>query len=166
MCIRDSFKYLPLSEIQLLIQNSSRDDWAFSYSSSFTSSHSWYLSLQPHLPHKPWYTHLSDLSRSIIMKLSRLRFGHNRLPFYLFHIGRADTPFCPFHTSNLQYASLNHILFECPNLIPFQKSLYSALLGCNLPTSITASDILSTNNTHIFHHLAQFISRLPPEIII
>ena len=95
------FKILPLSGIHRLILQSSIDDWVLSYPSSFSNSQSWYLTIQPQLTLKPWYFHFSDLSRSIIIKLSRLRFGHNRLPPHLHRIGLSPSSHCPLHPSHI-----------------------------------------------------------------
>ena len=45
-----------------------------------TSSHCIYLFNPNSLSHPGTYTQFNDLRRSIIIKLSRLRFGHNLLP--------------------------------------------------------------------------------------
>jgi len=95
------FKILPLSEIHRFILQPSIDDWVLSYPSSFSNSQSWYLTIQPQLTLKPWYFHFSDLSRSIIIKLSRLRFGHNRLPPHLHRIGLSPSSHCPLHPSHI-----------------------------------------------------------------
>jgi len=71
---------LPLSEIYPIIRRSTYDDCNIHYSELFSSQNSCYLSIQPLPPRLPWYTHFSDISRSQIIKLSRLRFGHNLLP--------------------------------------------------------------------------------------
>ena len=74
---------LPLSEIYPIIRRSTYDDWNIHYAESFSNQNSWYLSIQPLPPRRPWYTHFSDISRSQIIKLSRLRFGHNLLPSHM-----------------------------------------------------------------------------------
>ena len=111
-------------------------------------------------------SHFSDLSRSIIIKLSRLRFGHNRFPPHLHRIGLSPSPHCPFHPSHLHKATPNHIFFECPHLSNIQQSLYSALLNTHIPTPFTALNILSRYNIQAFPHIAKFLAALPPIIII
>jgi len=73
-------KILSPSEILHIVEKSSIDDWNFHYPKSFNNASSMYLSIQPRLPTTPWYTHFKDLRRKNIVKLSRLRFGHNMPP--------------------------------------------------------------------------------------
>ena len=70
---------LPLSEIYPIMRRSTYDDWNIRYAESFGNQNSYYLSIQPLPPSLPWYTYFSDISRSQIIKLGRLRFGHNLL---------------------------------------------------------------------------------------
>ena len=160
------FKTLPLSEIFNLIHKSSHDDWSFKYPSSFSNTHSPYLAIQPLPPTTPWYTHFSDLRRAEIIKLSRLRFGHNRLPMHLFRIGLSPSPFCPLHTDTPKPLTLNHLFFNCPNLTNQQNKLYSELLKLNLPTPYTSTSLITTQYIHTFHLISGFLKSLPPEILI
>ena len=144
------FKSLYLCEIQYLIQNSSLEDWSFTYTSSFTNPHSWYSSLHPQLLLEPSYTYFSNLRRSSIIKLDPLRFVNNRPPPHLHRFGLSPSPYCPLHPSEQQTASLNHLFFTRPNFNTTQQTLYSSLLAFSLPTPITLSDILSSHNLLVF----------------
>jgi len=161
-----SFQLLPISEINNVIKLSSFDDWKISYPTSFQNPHSWYLKCQPHLSLKPWYSIFRNFSRSVIIKISRLRFGHNRLPPHLHRVGLSPSPHCPLHPSDPQIANLNHLFFNCPQLRCSQMKLYKSLLNAQLITPITASDILSQQHIQIFSFIAEFLQSLPPEINI
>ena len=106
-------KYLPISKILRVAKQSSFDDWSLHYPKSFKNPKSSYLLIQPQLPRTPSYTHCNDLRRSFIIKLSRLRFGHNRLPQHHFRIGLIDSSYCPLlpqsHTIFILNLSLIHI---------------------------------------------------------
>jgi len=90
------FSMLPLAEIYRLIHQSSSDDWNNHYPSAFTNPKSQYFKIQPQIPAKPWYSHFSDLNRPFIVKLSRLRFGHNRLSPHLCRIDSVILPIALF----------------------------------------------------------------------
>lgn len=136
------------------------------YPKFFNNPNSQYLLIQPHLPSFPWYKQFTNFQRSFIIKLSRLRFGHNRLPVHLKRINITDSDSCPLHPDEPSQANMNHILFECKQLETIRQILYSQILNLHIPTPITAINLLSIENLSIFPHLVQFISHLPPELNI
>jgi len=75
-----SCEILPPPEIRHIAKKSSIHDWNFHFPKSSNNASSMYLSIQGLLPTTPWYTHFKDLRRKNIVKVNRLRFGHNMLP--------------------------------------------------------------------------------------
>ena len=112
----------------------SGDSLVSTYPKSFKTPKSSYLLIQPQLPRTPWYTHCNDLRRSFIIKLSRLRLGHNRLPQHLFRIRLIDSPYCPLHPKSHTIFTRNHLFFECPSLSQLRQLLYSNLITYQLTT--------------------------------
>ena len=110
-------KLLPPSEMVRVVKQSSLDDWNFHDTKFFNNPFSSYLTIQPQLPIKPWYTHLKDVRRTNSVKLSRLRFGYNLLPIHLHRIGHLDSSKCPLHPHSPIFPfSLDHLFFECAHL--------------------------------------------------
>ena len=161
-----SFKLLPSTELLSTIRKSTSDDWSSQFRSSFTNSNSQYLLIQPHPPPLPWYKLFPNTTRSLIIKLSRLRFGHNRLPPHLKRLNLAQSDLCPLHTNPSSPATLNHILFECPAIHQIRKTLYTAALNLQLQTPFTSHTFLSSENICLFPHLLQFITHLPSSLTI
>jgi len=159
-------KLLPVSELFSLIQRSTQDDWAIQYKNSFNNPHSHYIKIQSSIPQQPWYKMFPSILRSLIIKLSRLRFGHNRLPLHLKRLNISDFDLCPLHPDTPEIADLNHLFFECKSLTLQQQHLYSKVLKLHIPTPTIATDLLSLDNISIFPHLVDFIANLPTEINI
>ena len=111
-----SSKLLPMSELFSLIRHSTKDDWTLHYQTSFNNPNAQYLLVQPKLQLFRRYKQFSDFRRSFIVKLSRLRFGHNLLPSHLERINISDSDLCPLHIDTPSRADINHILLECPKL--------------------------------------------------
>ena len=161
-----SLKLLPMSEVFSLIRTSTRDDWSLNYSRSFNNQNSHYLLVQPLLPKYPWYKLFNDTPRSLIIKLSRLRFGHNRLPVHLKRINLSDSEMCPLHLDAPSEGNINHLLFECSELLTIRQNLYTEAIKLNFPTPLRSIDLLSSEHFSIFPFIFKFISELPPSINI
>ena len=157
-----SFKNLPISELLSTIQKSTNDDWASQYHGYFTTQNSQYLLIQPYPPLFPWYKQFPRTNRSLIIKLSRLRFGHNRLPPHLKRLQLTQSDLCPFHTDFPTTATLEHIFFQCPELHNIRQNLYTAAINLNIQTPFSANTFLSIENITLFPHILQFIKNLPP----
>ena len=136
------------------------------YRSTFPNPLSQYLRVQTRPPITPWYSHFKDIRRALIVKLSRLRTGHNRLPPHMKRINLSETDLCPFHTNNPSIATLNHILFECKNLHKIRLNLYTSALNLKIPTPFSSDTLLSSENIKIFPEICKFISLIPDPLII
>jgi len=134
-------KLLPISELFSLIRQSTLDDWNQTYPTAFKSPSSHFLSVQPQLPPYTWYNHFSDIRRSLIIELSLLRFGHNRLPPHLKRTNVASSDNCPLHPDSPAQGNLNHLFFHYPSL-RYQQKLYFTVIAVGLPTPLTATDLL------------------------
>ena len=91
------FKTLSLSRILHLLYKFSFEYCAFSQSSSFSNPNARYFTEELRLPSKPWYYHMSNISRSITNKLNWLHFSHSRLPPPRHRGFQADTEI-PFYS--------------------------------------------------------------------
>jgi len=161
-----SIKSKLLSEIFSLIRQFTLDDWKQSYPTAFNSPYSHFLSVQPQLPLYPSPAYFGDIRRSLIIKISHLRFGHNRLPPHLKGINLASSDNCLLHPDNPAQADLNHLFFHCLSLCSNQEKLYFVAISFGLPTPLTATDLLSSSNIVFYPHLLDFLSSLPPDFCI
>jgi len=110
-CTSSKSKLFPISELFSLIRQSTLDDWKRSYPTTFNSPSSHFLSVQAQLPPYPWYKHFSDIRGSLIIKLSRLRFGHNHFPPHLKRSNLASSDNSPLHPDSPAQVDLNHFFF-------------------------------------------------------
>ena len=162
----NSIKLITSSELFSLIRRSSIDDWSQHYPFSFNNPVSHYLAVQPTLPSRPWYEHVNNINRSVIIKLSRLRFGHNRLPPHMKRINLSPTDTCPLHTDSPAVADLDHIFFHCPSLSKLRRSLFAELTKSITNSTFNSLDFISSKNIDIFPLICEFISHLPDSLTI
>jgi len=115
----------------------------------------------PQLSSKLWYSHFSDLHRSIIIKLSRLCFGHS---CFLLPCSELDSSTLPAASA----PSVRHLLHPYSPLLRMPSSqftyirqlLYLSLVTHHLFPPFTTLDIIGNHNIHVFHLTCSFISQL------
>ena len=96
---------LPTAELFAIIRRSIWDDWCLQNSSSFSNSMSQYLQIQSNPTNTPWYNHFEDIRTALIVRLSRLCSGHNRLPPHMKKIKLSETDLYPFHANDPSIAT-------------------------------------------------------------
>jgi ribonuclease HI len=157
----------PASDIIFLSKNCHSKLWRSIYPSLFSNPQSFYLSIQPCPPPRPWFQDYPHLRRSFISAFSRLRFNHNLLPSSLFRFSLISSLSCPFHINDSSLiCDANHIFFECSALCSERSCLYSQLLSLSLPTPYSASYILSPPATPIVPSIVDFLASLCSRIRI
>ncbi|CAH0773412.1 unnamed protein product [Bemisia tabaci] len=108
-------------------------------------------SICPKINRKPWFDKLK-WNRSEIKNLIRLRIGHGNFPSHLNRLNLKDSDLCDCGL----YGDLNHILFECQNLIN-RDILIQKLIENNYSPPFNVSYILHTPDPKIYKIIANFL---------
>lgn len=137
-----------LSSFRLTIYMAWQDKW-----SNFSLAN-WHKSIVPIIPKHPWFYNL-PLSRFQISSFSRLRFGHNRLPFHAFNMSLNHSPFCPKHNDEVP-CNFSHLLFDCPALQHNRLLLFNFLSSLNI-SPINSYNILNTKSSSVIIQIISFI---------
>jgi len=125
-----------------------------------------YYRIQPSIPSNPWLVDLPGFTRKTIVSICRLRFGHHCLPATLARFLSDLSPYCPFHPHTLTLSIPNHILLECPNLLPSIKKFENLLSLSDALRPWSVATLLTTKDPLIYHAFTQFLSQLPISIQI
>lgn len=72
----------------------------------------WYAKIQKTPPAQPWYNSIKYCDRKFVTTITRIRFGHCRIPSHLYKLKMTENPKCK--ECNHNPGDLNHIVFQCP----------------------------------------------------
>nr|CAH7714765.1 unnamed protein product [Callosobruchus chinensis] len=111
-----------------------------------------YTFIHPTIPHELWHKDL-PYSRSDIVTIARLKFGHACYPYHLNKIGVQTTNICD--TCNT-VSDLDHIFFGCRKYNAQSNQLHSALIKKKIQSPFNLVSLLAMNRTDIFDALLDF----------
>jgi ribonuclease HI len=107
----DIFHCLPLhTDILYQVKKDCRKKWSEYFDERSLSKGIWYKSIQPTLPHSPWYEKTTDIERSHLVTALRLRSGHVPLNSFGYMMKKVDSPNC---TICNVVEDVFHIIMEC-----------------------------------------------------
>ena len=126
------------------------DAWSSCWPDMCRTRGSYYASIQPFIPPKPWFTRLRLPKKSSSI-LSRLRLGHCCTPSHLAKLRIRDSSICE---CGLDVGDVNHIFLSCP-LYDRSALLDSLIKHVPLPTNIPT--LLSSFDPIIIYSLLRFV---------
>jgi len=159
------FPFISQNFMLSILKEENLETWNNHFSQNIRHSSFYYL-LQNNLPSRPWFTLNNYSDRKFIVTICRLRFEHNRLPYYLAKFLPDTSPVCPLHPHDLVIADLNHILFQCPLLNQQQNILHAALNSHNIFRPYASIPCLHVSNLSVFPALVSFFNSLPTSLIV
>ena len=128
--------------------------WSTKWSSLASNYAQWHRSISPHPSILPWF-HRLDLPRKSIVAFSRLRVGHNLLPYFAFKLNLNSVPFCPLHEEEFM-GDFPHFLLSCPSLNS-NRSLLLNFLATHGITNPDPFQILNSRNVYIINAIISFL---------
>ena len=145
---------IPWSDFSPVLRTCVNSLWQRHWNSLPPNFATWYRSITPSIPPRPWF-HDLYLTRKAISSFSRLRFGHTLLPSHSFKLSLNDSPLCTLHTTP-SICDISHILFDCPYLSSKRADLIRIFDSFNIPFNIQL--ILSTHNPNLILSILSFLN--------
>lgn len=149
--------FCPYSDLVPLLRRDINKLWLLEWESLPVSYSPAYKMISPVIPTQPWFQDL-DIDRYIIVLYSRLRLGHNLLPFHAFKLGLNHSSACLLGNCREDSCDLSHLLFDCPTIAFNRHSLKSIFASCN--TNFSYIHSLTSSNVLLIKSVIDYILQL------
>lgn len=128
---------IPTYDLLSLPAKDSLTIWQHEWEKSSRLKGRLYFSIQPKVPHRPWFFKFKNLPKLIVSILCRIRLGHCCSPAFLNKIKQRDSPMCECGQDE---GTLDHVFLNCP--IFGLDSLYPYLYKIKVPLPINFHQLL------------------------
>lgn len=136
-------QHIPYTDIHAPMKDCLGELFKAYYTQTSSEKGKWYYDIQKVPPAKPWYHKLKGMSRSFIVTMNRMRFGHCQVKSHLYRLKMVNTSLCD---CGVEEETLDHLVLRCG------KHNIARLLMCSEISEITTdkydsdSDNLSIDN--------------------